>query len=54
MKNSMWNVFLLFNLLASPLLATADEIKIVALGASQTNVKGYPSLMRIPLSSKGS
>jgi lysophospholipase L1-like esterase len=40
MKHLLRNVFLLFNLLALPLLATADEIKIVALGASQTNGKG--------------
>jgi len=36
----MRNVFLLFSLLALPLVATADEIKIVALGASQTYGKG--------------
>jgi len=40
MKNLMRNVFLLWSLLALPLLVTADEIKIVALGASQTNGKG--------------
>jgi hypothetical protein len=54
MKNLMRNVFLLWSLLALPLLVTADEIKIVALGASQTNGKGYLTLMHIPLSSKES
>ena len=59
MKHLMRNVFLLFSLLALPLLATADEIKIVALGASQTNGKGvsnsdaYPAQLERILKAEG-
>src|SRR5918994_2788365 len=40
MKTLLRNVFLSLGLAALPAAATADEIKIVALGASQTNGKG--------------
>jgi len=59
MKNSMRNVFLLFSLLTLPLSVAADEIKIVALGASQTNGKGvsnsdaYPAQLERILKAEG-
>ena len=53
MKNLMRNVFLLLNLLSLPLLATADEIKIVALGASQTNGKGVSKSNAYPAQLEG-
>src|SRR6266513_5763307 len=59
MKNSMRNVFLLFSLLTLPLSVAADEIKIVALGASQTNGKGvsnsdaYPAQLESILKASG-
>ena len=59
MKNLMRNVFLLANLLSLPSLATADEIKIVALGASQTEGKGvsnsdaYPAQLESTLKAEG-
>jgi acyl-CoA thioesterase I len=57
MKHLMRNIFLLANLVSS--LATADEIKIVALGASQTNGKGvansdaYPAQLERILKAEG-
>jgi acyl-CoA thioesterase I len=59
MKHLMWNVFLLGYLLWLPSLATADEIKIVALGASQTAGKGvsnsdaYPAQLEKILKAEG-
>ena len=59
MKNLMRNVFLLFSLLTLPLSVAADEIKIVALGASQTNGKGvsnsdaYPAQLESILKASG-
>ena len=43
MKHLLRNVLLLVNLSALPLFATTDEIKIAALGASQTEGKGVPT-----------
>lgn len=59
MKNLLRNVFLLISLLSFPSLATADEIKIVALGASQTEGKGvsnsdaYPAQLERILQGEG-
>jgi acyl-CoA thioesterase I len=59
MKNLLRSVFLLLGLLTLPLVATADEIKIVALGASQTNGKGvsnsdaYPAQLERILKTEG-
>ena len=51
--SSRGNVFLLFSLLALPLLATADEIKIVALGGSQTEGKGLSNSDAYPAQLEG-
>jgi len=59
MKHLLRNVCLLVNLLALPLFAAAEEIKIVALGASQTEGKGvsnadaYPAQLERILKAEG-
>ena len=59
MKTLLRNVFLSLGLAALPAAATADEIKIVALGASQTNGKGvsnsdaYPAQLESILKAEG-
>ena len=59
MKTLLRKVLLLVSLLALPVSATADEIKIVAVGASQTNGKGvsnsdaYPAQLESILKASG-